>query len=99
MNYLVDGKTYDVPIKMDTVEGDTLFALDPELILDTQTPYYTVKKGIDDFFRDIKEKIQDKMWIIRTILGVIGFIILVVIIIKIKNFIRFIFPKKEKSKE
>ncbi len=99
MNYLVDGKTYDVPIQMDTVEGDTLFILDPELILDTQTPYYQIKKNIDDFILDLKDKLKSKLWILWTILGVIGFIILVVITLKIKNFIRFIFPKKEKQKE
>lgn len=99
INYLVDGKTYDVPIQMDTIEGDTLFILDPDLILDTQTPYYQIKKNIDDFILGLKDKLKSKLWILWTIVGVIGFIILVVIIVKIKSFIRFIFPKKEKPKE
>lgn len=97
MNYVIDGETYDVPIKMDTIEGETLFILDPKLILDTETPYYKVKKQIDDFILGLKDKLQSKMWILWTIIGVVGFIILVVIIVKIRNFIRLIFPKKEKE--
>ena len=97
MNYVIDGETYDVPIKMDTIEGETLFILDPKLILDTETPYYTIKKQIDDFILGLKNKLQSKMWILWTIIGVVGFIILVVIILKIRNFIRLIFPKKEKE--
>lgn len=97
MNYVIDGETYDVPIKMDTIEGETLFILDPKLILDTETPYYKVKKQIDDFILGIKDKLQSKVWILWTIIGVVGFIILVVIIVKIRNFIRLIFPKKEKE--
>lgn len=97
MNYVIDGETYDVPIKMDTIEGETLFILDPKLILDTETPYYKVKKQIDDFILGLKDKLQSKMWILWTIIGVVGFIILVVIILKIRNFIRLIFPKKEKE--
>lgn len=99
MNYVIDEETYDVPIKMDTIEGDTLFILDPDLILDTETPYYQIKKNIDDFILGLKDKLKSKLWILWTIIGVVGFIILVVIIVKIKNFIRFIFPKKEKPKE
>lgn len=97
MNYVIDGETYDVPIKMDTIEGETLFILDPKLILDTETPYYKIKKQIDDFILGLKDKLQSKMWLLWTIIGVVGFIILVVIIVKIRNFIRLIFPKKEKE--
>ncbi|HRF69929.1 MAG TPA: hypothetical protein PKV66_00700 [Candidatus Pelethenecus sp.] len=97
MNYVIDGETYDVPIKMDTIEGETLFILDPKLILDTQNSYYKVKKQIDDFILGLKDKLQSKMWILWTIIGVVVFIILVVIIVKIRNFIRLIFPKKEKE--
>lgn len=97
MNYVIDGETYDVPIKMDTIEGETLFILDPKLILDTESPYYKVKKQIDDFILGLKDKLQSKMWILWTIIGVVGFIILTFIIVKIRNFIRLIFPKKEKE--
>lgn len=97
MNYVIDEETYDVPIQMDTIEGETLFILNPDLILDANTTYYKIKKQIDDFIFSLKEKLQSKLWILWTIVGVVGFIILVIIILKIRNFIRLIFPKKEKE--
>lgn len=54
MNYVVDGETFDVPIKMDTIEGDTLFILDQDLILNTDSSYYKFKNAIDDLFNDVK---------------------------------------------
>lgn len=97
MNYVIDEETYDVPIKMDTIEGETLFILDPDLILDTDTPYYKIKKQIDDFILGLKDKLKSKLWILWTIIGVVGVGILIVLILKVRNFIRLLIPKKEKE--
>lgn len=50
MNYVIDEETYDVPIQMDTIEGETLFILDPDLIIDTDTPYYKIKNKLTILF-------------------------------------------------
>ena len=55
--YQAIGETYDVPIKMDTIEGDTLFVLDTDLILDTEIPYFKFKNTIDDFISNFKNNI------------------------------------------
>lgn len=87
LNYLVDGEVYDVPIKMDTIEGDTLFILDPDLILDTETGYYRFKNAIDDFFTNVKNKFDQYKTAILIAAGCVAGIILIVIILKFKFFL------------
>ena len=89
MNYVVDGETYDVPIKMDTIEGDTLFILDGDLILDTDTTYYQIKNALDDTINSLKNTLNniknnwDKYKVAFTIVGCcLAGIILMVPIIK-----------------
>ena len=91
MNFLVDGETYDVPIKMDTIEGDTLFILDPDLILDTETPYYDFKNWLDDGIANLKEKFKDYLPYIYAIAGVLGAVLLIWVGIKVYKFFRFLF--------
>ena len=85
MNYVIDGETFDVPIKMDTIEGETLFILDGDLILDTDTPYFTIKNALDDSLTNLKNtfnKIMNnwdkyKVAFIAVGCGILGLIILV----------------------
>ena len=91
MNFLVDGETYDVPIKMDTIEGDTLFILDPDLILDTETPYYDFKNWLDDGIADLKEKFKDYLPYIYAVAGIVGGVLLIWVGIKVYKFFRFLF--------
>lgn len=75
LNYVVDTKTYDVPIKMDTVEGETLLSVDKDLILDANTPYYNFKNWVDD----VTTMVTDDGKMSKVFLAVIGSIGLVVI--------------------
>ena len=88
MNYVVDGKTYDVPVKMDVIEGDTLFILDPDLILDTNSSYYDFKKMVDDFFRDFKESFDKYKTILVIIISSVVALVTVLLIVKFTRFIR-----------
>ena len=102
MNFLVDGETYDVPIKMDTIEGDTLFILDPDLILDTETPYYDFKNWLDDGIADLKDKLKDYLPYIYAVLGVVGTVLLIWVLSKAYKFFKFLFgwiPDKKDSNE
>ena len=91
MNYLVDNEVYDVAIKMDTIEGDTLFILDPDLILDTDTNYYKFKNWLDDTIASFKEKFKDALPIIYTVLGIVGGVILIWIGFKLYTLFKFLF--------
>lgn len=55
MNYLADNQVYDVAIKMDTIDGDTLSIVDKELILDTDSILWNVK----DQIYEVLEKAKD----------------------------------------
>ncbi|UKI50766.1 MAG: hypothetical protein L6U99_05290 [Clostridium sp.] len=99
MNYVIDGKTYDVPIKMDTIEGDTLFILDPDLILDTDSPYYDLKKLIDDFFRKAKDKLNAYKIILIIIASTVGGIFLIALIIRFIKMIKAIIGPNEKERK
>lgn len=95
MNYVIDGVTFDVPIKMDTIEGETLFILDGDLILDTETTYFKIKNSIDDFFSNLKnnwEKYRIALIVIGC--GILG-IILLIPILKFIHKLKLIFGKKE----
>ncbi len=48
MNYVVDDKTYDVAIDMDTVDGSTLSIVDPGLIDSTSSASWKIKDKIGD---------------------------------------------------
>ena len=91
MNYVVDGETFDVPIKMDTIEGDTLFILDQDLILNTDSSYYQFKNAIDDLFNNVKDNWDKyKIAIIATGCSILALVLLIPIlkaIMCIKNFI------------
>lgn len=91
MNYLCDGKVYDVAVKMDTVEGDTLNILDPDLILDTESPYYNFKKFFDDIYRDLAEKFDKYKYILYAVAGVVGTVFILWIVFKVKMFIQVVF--------
>ena len=43
LNYVIDSKTYDVKVDMDTVDGETKSIVDRDLILDTDSTIYKVK--------------------------------------------------------
>ncbi len=95
MNYVIDGETYDVPIQMDTIEGDTLFVLDPDLILDTETSYYKIKNSIDDFVSNFKNNIgKYKIALIIIGCGLLG-ILLLTPLTKVILALKTIFGKKD----
>lgn len=77
MNYVIDGETFDVPIKMDTIEGETLFILDGDLILDMDTTYFKIKNVIDDFFTNVTTNWKTY----KTVLIVIGCSLLAILIL------------------
>lgn len=91
LNYLADGEVFDVPIKMDTIEGDTLFILDPNLILDTDSTYYKLKKDLDDLIANVKQKLKESKNILLIIVGCIGGLILISIGYRLFRLIRKIF--------
>lgn len=94
MNYVIDGETFDVPIKMDTIEGETLFILDSDLILDTDTAYFKVKNLIDDFLSNITTN-WDTYKVVLTVIGVgILAIIVVMPIIKVLTGLKVLFQTK-----
>ena len=91
MNYLVDEKVYDVAIKMDTIEGDTLFILDKDLILDTETAYYNFKNWLDDSIAELKDKFKDYLPYIYAALGVVATVLLLWVIFKVYSIFKFLF--------
>ena len=91
MNYLVDEKVYDVAIKMDTIEGDTLFILDKDLILDTETAYYNFKNWLDDSIAELKEKFKDYLPYLYAVLGVVATVLLIWVISKVYRLFKFLF--------
>lgn len=95
MNFLIDNETYDVAIDMDTIEGDTLFILDPDLILDTDTWWYDFKNTIDDALRNAWDKYQ---WVLWVLVGVLGISLILWIWTPIKKVLDFItFPFRDKD--
>ena len=97
LNYVVDGKTYDVPIKMDTIEGDTLFILDPDLILDTESPYYDFKKFFDDIYRNVKQKFEAYKVVLIVIASTIGGIFLIALLTRFIKIIKKIMGDDKKE--
>lgn len=94
MNYVIDGETFDVPIKMDTIEGETLFILDSDLILDTDTAYFKVKNFIDDFLTNVTTNWDTY----KTVLTVIGCSLLAILvlspIVKLISGMKLLFKSK-----
>ena len=72
LNYLVDNKTYDVAVTMDTVNGETLSIVDRGLILDTDSALWKIK----DKAYSIADGIELARNIMVTIIGIIGFLLL-----------------------
>lgn len=99
MNYLVDDTTYDVPIKMDTIEGNTLFILDDDLILDTDSIYYDIKNTIDDIFNKIKDTYNNYKTIFLVVGGIILSIFLIWLISKIYKIFKNILNNFLKDKK
>ncbi|MBU1143192.1 MAG: hypothetical protein KKH92_06025 [Firmicutes bacterium] len=97
INYIVDEKVYDVAVKMDTVDGETLGILDRDLILDTDSSTWKVKESIYDVFDEVSEKLSTATDTIYTIGAVIIGLILLYIIYKIIKFINYIFKTKGKE--
>ena len=84
---------------MDTVEGDTLLAVDKELIINTNTNYYKFKDWVDDVTTLVtnKEKAAKVFW---ALIGAAGLVIIVWIVFKIYNFIkRVVLNNQESPKE
>lgn len=100
MNYVVDGETFDVPIKMDTIEGETLFILDSDLILDTDTTYYKIKNTIDDLISNVKNN-WDKYKVALIIVGcgILGIMLLIPIIKLITSLKLFLGDKGDEQKK
>lgn len=56
MNYLVDNTTYDVPIKMDVIDGESLSIFDSDLILDVESTHFDINNTLDDLFTKINQE-------------------------------------------
>lgn len=97
LNYIVDEKVYDVAVKMDTVDGDTLGIIDRDLILDTDSSTWKVKESIYDVFDEVSEKLGTAAETVYTIGAVIIGLILLYIVYKIIKFINYIFKAKGKE--
>lgn len=101
MNYVVDDKTYDVAIDMDTVDGNTLSIADPNLIDSTSSFVWQVKDKITDVvegtgtvFDVAKTIFENAKTIIIVSLSVIGGVLLLGIAIRIYKGIKDIFKQK-----
>ncbi len=99
MNYLVEDQLYDVPIKMDLIEGNTKFFFDPDTILDTNTKYFDIKDTIDDFTLDVVDKLKEYKDVLLIIGGVLGTVVVVSLLVKLKNGLNFLFKKDTKKGE
>ncbi|WP_026391282.1 hypothetical protein [Haploplasma modicum] len=97
LNYVVDDVVYDVPVKMDTVDSETLHILDRDLILDTESTGWKAKETIYDFFDQVKEKFEASKKTLIIIASVIVGLILFYIVYKIIRFINIIFSTKERK--
>lgn len=83
INYVADNQTYDVPIKMDTIDGETYNILSPHLIEDEASATHKVKKWTSDTIDKIATTFnKNKVWMFVA-LGAAGTILLFVGIIKI----------------
>ena len=88
INYLLEDKTYDVQIKMDTIEGDTYNILSPNLIESESSVQHKVKTWTNDVIETIQEKVNDyKVWL-YVALGAVGAFLLLFAIIKVRMFFR-----------
>ena len=101
MNYIVDNQTFDVPIKMDTIEGETLSILDSDLILDTEKPYYNVKNWLDDTITTIKDKTSQTKPALLAVLSITAVILIIWALSYVYKIIKFIliFNPKDKNKK
>ena len=101
MNYIVDNQTFDVPIKMDTIEGETLSILDSDLILDTEKPYYNVKNWFDDTITTIKDKTSQTKPALLAVLSITAVILIIWALSYVYKIIKFIliFNPKDKNKK
>lgn len=102
INFLVDGKTYDVPVKMDTIEGETLNIFSPDLIMNSDSLNYKVKNGIYDFWDEMTTKIKENGHWFWVILGGVVLIFIIVVVIKVARKITTILSiipdRKDKNK-
>ncbi|MCR5224070.1 MAG: hypothetical protein K6C11_02870 [Bacilli bacterium] len=72
LNYLINDKTYDVKVTMDSVDGETLSIVDRDLILDTDSTLWQVKDttyGIIDGVTNVFETIKNVVAITLTVVG------------------------------
>ncbi len=98
MNFLADETVYDVAIKMDTVDGDTLSIVDRNLILDTDSTLWNVKDKVYDLV-DRAEELFGKAGKAVLIIGsIIIFIIICYIFYKIATLVISILQLKEARK-
>ncbi|MFI3307952.1 MAG: hypothetical protein R3Y21_05225 [Mycoplasmatota bacterium] len=90
LNYLSNGKVYDVAIQMDLIEGETKFFFDMDMILDTETFYYEVKKEFDDFIRSIGDLALILKYLLITLGVFLGISLVFWVGIKIKDTIKYL---------
>jgi len=95
LNYLVDDKTYDVPIKMDQLDSDTLNILDGDLIMDTDSTLYKTKSFFAELGEDIKNGFEKYKVVFIVVLSLIGAILLFIVTMRIIRLFKFLFKKKQ----
>ena len=102
INFLVDNETYDIEVKMDTIEGETLNIFSPDLIMDSDSLNYKVKNSIYDFWDKMTSKIKENGHWFWVILGGVVLIFIIVIVIKVARKITTILSiipdRKDKNK-
>ncbi len=99
LNYLVDNKVYDVAIKMDTVDGDTLNIIDRDLILDTDTTLWNVKDKVYDGLDKLSDKLGQTGKNIVIALSMTLAIIVLYYLYKLITLIKVFLKQKERIKK
>ena len=82
INFLVDNETYDVEVKMDTIDGKTLNIFSGDLIMNTDSFGYKVKNTVYDLWNDITEKFKENSNLIWILLG--GGLLIVIMVVGIR---------------
>lgn len=91
INYLVADKVYDVAVKMDRVDGETLKIIDRNLIMDTGSTTWKVKDKIYEAVDTVKEKFGEAGTIVLALVSAFAGILFIYIVYKLLSFISKIF--------
>lgn len=94
LNYCINGKIYDVKVKMDTVDGETKSIVDRDLILDTESVTYKTKDKIFGLIDGVKNVIGKAKSFFITVISIIGGLILICVVYKLGKAIYDVFKER-----